>query len=81
MEEIELTANVQDIADGNMVTLHKKAIYYGDKATLKIKTFELSDERPACKLQLWEKDYISEDDFILAQRKFQICQSFQNTKI
>lgn len=28
-EEIELTANVQDIADGNMVTLHKKAIYYG----------------------------------------------------
>ena len=43
----------------------KKAIYYGDKATLKIKTFELSDESPTCKLQLWEKDYTSEDDFIL----------------
>ena len=28
-QEIELTANVQDIADGNMVTLNKKAIYYG----------------------------------------------------
>ena len=45
----------------------KKAIYYGDKATLKIKTFELSDERPTCKLQLWEKDYTTEDDFILEQ--------------
>lgn len=28
-EEIELTANVQDITDGNMVALHKKAIYFG----------------------------------------------------
>ena len=45
----------------------KKAIYYGDKATLKIKTFELSDESPTCKLQLWEKDYTTEDDFILEQ--------------
>jgi len=43
----------------------KKAIYWGDKATLKIKTFELSDESPTCKLQLWEKDYTTEDDFIL----------------
>ena len=43
----------------------KKAIYWGDKATLKIKTFELSDESPACKLQLWEKDYTTEDDLIL----------------
>lgn len=45
----------------------KKAIYYGDKATLKIRTFELSDESPVCKLQLWEKDYTTEDDFILEQ--------------
>lgn len=45
----------------------KKAIYYGDKATLKIKSFELSDESPTCKLQLWEKDYTSEDDYILEQ--------------
>ena len=45
----------------------KKAIYYGDKATLKIKSFELSDESPSCKLQLWEKDYTTEDDFILEQ--------------
>ena len=45
----------------------KKAIYWGDKATLKIKTFELSDESPTCKLQLWEKDYTTEDDFILEQ--------------
>ena len=45
----------------------KKALYYGDKATLKIKTFELSDEKPTCKLQLWEKDYTTEDDFILEQ--------------
>ena len=45
----------------------KKAIYWGDKATLKIKSFELSDESPTCKLQLWEKDYTTEDDFILEQ--------------
>ena len=45
----------------------KKAIYYGDKATLKIKTFELCDESPVCKLQLWEKDFTTEDDFILEQ--------------
>lgn len=45
----------------------KKAIYYGDKATLKIKSFELSDESPTCKLQLWEKDYTTADDFILEQ--------------
>ena len=45
----------------------KEAIYYGDKAKLKIKSFELSDESPSCKLQLWEKDYTSEDDFILEQ--------------
>lgn len=45
----------------------KKAIYWGDKVTLKIKTFELSDESPTCKLQLWEKDYTTEDDFILEQ--------------
>ena len=45
----------------------KKAIYYGDKATLKIKSFELSDESPTCKLQLWKKDYTTEDDFILEQ--------------
>jgi hypothetical protein len=45
----------------------KKAIYYGDKATLRIKTFELSDESPTCKLQLWEKDYTSKNDFILEQ--------------
>lgn len=45
----------------------KKAIYYGDKATLRIKTFELSDESPTCKLQLWEKDYTTENDFILEQ--------------
>ena len=45
----------------------KKAIYWGDEATLKIKTFELSDESPTCKLQLWEKDYTTEDDFILEQ--------------
>ncbi|MDD7459053.1 MAG: phage baseplate assembly protein V, partial [Spirochaetales bacterium] len=45
----------------------KKAIYYGSKTTLKIKTFELSDESPTCKLQLWEKDYTTEDDFILEQ--------------
>ena len=44
-----------------------KAIYYGDKAKLKIQTFELSDESPTCKLQLWEKDYTTEDDFILEQ--------------
>ena len=43
----------------------KKAIYWGDKATLKIKSFELSDESPVCKLQLLEKDYTTEDDFIL----------------
>ena len=43
----------------------KKAIYWGDKATLKIKSFELSDENPTCKLQLWEKDYTTEDDLIL----------------
>ena len=42
----------------------KKAIYYGDKATLRIKSFELSDEKPTCKLQLWEKDYITENDFV-----------------
>lgn len=45
----------------------KKAIYYGDKAKLKIQIFELSDESPTCKLQLWEKDYTTEDDFILEQ--------------
>ena len=45
----------------------RKALYYGDKATLKIKTFELSDEKPSCKLQLWEKDYTSENDFILEE--------------
>ena len=28
-EESELTADVQDIADGNMVPLNKKAIYFG----------------------------------------------------
>ena len=44
---------------------NKKAVYYGDKATIKIKTFELSDESPSCKLQIWEKDYTTEDDFIL----------------
>ena len=45
----------------------KKDIYYGDKTTLKISSFELSDENSVCKLQLWEKDYTTEDDFILEQ--------------
>ena len=45
----------------------KAALYYGDSAVLKIKTFELSDEKPVCRLQLWEKDYTTEDDFILEQ--------------
>ncbi len=55
---------------GNEITSKiwdKKALYYGEKATLKIKTFELSDEKPTCKLQLWEKDYTTEDDSILEQ--------------
>lgn len=46
---------------------NKKAVYYGDKATLRIKTFELSGEKPVCKLQLWKKNYTEEDAFILEQ--------------
>ena len=46
---------------------NKKAIYYGDKATLRIKTFELCDKSPTCKLQLWVKDFTTEDDFIFEQ--------------
>ena len=45
----------------------KAALYYGDSAVLKIKTFELSDEKPVCRLQLWEKDCATADDLILEQ--------------
>ena len=30
----------------------EKAIYYGDKATLTIKTLKVAQESPACRLQL-----------------------------
>ena len=43
----------------------KKAIYYGDRATLRIKTLEVAQESPSCRLQLWERDYTTEDDLIL----------------
>ena len=75
--KIEATANrCKSVESGNIQVKNpqvigmewdKKAIYYGDKATLKIKSFELSDESPTCKLQLWEKDYTTADDFILEQ--------------
>lgn len=44
---------------------NKKAIYYGDKATLTIKTLEVAQESPACRLQLWERDYTTADDLLL----------------
>ena len=44
---------------------NKKAIYYGDKATLTIKTLEVAQESPTCKLQLWERDYTTADDLLL----------------
>ena len=43
----------------------KKAIYYGDKATLRIKTLEVAQESPTCRLQLWERDYTTADDMLL----------------
>ena len=43
----------------------KKAIYYGDKATLRIKTLEVAQESPTCRLQLWERDYTTADDLLL----------------
>jgi hypothetical protein len=42
----------------------KKALYYGDEVTLTIKSFEMSDESPTCKIQLFEKDFKSDDDYI-----------------
>ena len=42
----------------------KKAVFYGDEVTLTIKSFEMSDESPTCKIQLFEKDYKSDDDYI-----------------
>lgn len=42
----------------------KKAIYYRDEVTLTIKSFEMSDESPTCKIQLFEKDFKSDDDYI-----------------
>ena len=33
----------------------KKAVFYGDEVTLTIKSFEMSDESPTCKIQLFEK--------------------------
>ena len=33
----------------------KKAIYYRDEVTLTIKSFEMSDESPTCKILLFEK--------------------------
>ena len=51
----------------------KKALYYGDKATLKIKTFELSDEKPSCKLQLWEQELVKEG-IILYEKEITIKQ-------
>ena len=44
---------------------NKKAIYYGDKATLRIKTLEVAQESPTCRLQLWERDYTTADDLLL----------------
>ena len=44
---------------------NKKAIYYGDKATLRIKTLEVAQESPTCRLQLWERDYTTADDMLL----------------
>lgn len=44
---------------------NKKAIYYGDKATLRIKTLEVVQESPTCRLQLWERDYTTADDMLL----------------
>ena len=44
---------------------NKKAIYYGDRATLTIKTLEVAQEGPTCKLQLWEWDYTTADDMLL----------------
>lgn len=43
----------------------KKAIYYGDKATLTIKTLKVAQESPACRLQLWERDCTTADDLLL----------------
>lgn len=42
----------------------KKAIYYRDEVTLTIKSFEMSDESPTCKIQLFEKDFKSDDEYI-----------------
>jgi hypothetical protein len=42
-------------------------VYYGEEMKLTVKTFEAAELSPSCKLQLWEKDVTTEDDFILEQ--------------
>lgn len=59
---------------------NKKAIYYGDKATLRIKTLEVAQESPACRLQLWERDYTTADDLLL-EKEFTIDSNEVETEI
>lgn len=42
----------------------KVALYYGDSAVLKIKTFELSDEKPVCKLVLFDEYFNKNKEFL-----------------
>lgn len=42
----------------------KAALYYGDSAVLKIKTFELSDEKPVCKLVLFDEYFNKNKEFL-----------------
>lgn len=43
---------------------NKAALYYGDSAVLKIKTFELSDEKPVCKLVLFDEYFNKNKEFL-----------------
>ena len=44
-----------------------EVVFYGEEATLKITTFEISDESPSCKLILKEKNTGNTDDVISEQ--------------
>lgn len=49
----------------------KKAVYYGDKAKLKIKTFELSDEKSMIKLYLYD-EFFKDECFCFFEKKIRI---------
>ena len=71
---VEATANRCRTAEGASIQIKnpqvvsmewdKAALYYGDSAVLKIKTFELSDEKPVCKLVLFDEYFNKNKEFL-----------------